>query len=75
MFLVVLLMKILIPIVILILYSFDDELDYETYANNYFNLAYELEQIIKRRVDLVAQKTLKNPYLIKNINNSKVKLI
>ncbi len=43
------------------LYSFEDNLDYETYANNYFTIINELETILNRRVDLVAKKTLKNP--------------
>lgn len=57
------------------LYAFEDNLDYETYANNYIILINELENILKRQVDLVAKKTLKNPYLIKSIDESKIKLI
>ena len=57
------------------LYAFEDNLDYETYANNYIILINELENILKRQVDLVAKKTLKNPYLIKSINESKIKLL
>jgi predicted nucleotidyltransferase len=57
------------------LYAFEDNLDYETYANNYFILINELENILNRQVDLVAKKTLKNPYLIKSIDESKIKLI
>lgn len=57
------------------LYAFEDNLDYETYANNYIILINELENILKRQVDLVAKKTLKNPYLIKSIDESKIKLL
>ena len=57
------------------LYSFEDDLDYETYANNYSVIVQELETILKRQVDLLAKKTLKNPYLIKSIDDSKIKLI
>jgi predicted nucleotidyltransferase len=57
------------------LYTFDENLDYETYANNYFILVNELETILKRQVDLVAKKTLKNPYLIKSIDHSKIRLL
>jgi len=57
------------------LYSFEDNLDYETYSNNYFTIINELETILKRKVDLVAQKTIKNPYLIKSIDESKIRLI
>ena len=57
------------------LYSFPEDLDYETYANNYFSLLRELEILLKKQVDLVAEKTLKNPYLIASINESKIQLI
>lgn len=57
------------------LYSFDENIDYETYANNYFILVNELETILKRQVDLIAKKTLKNPYLIKSIDDTKIRLL
>lgn len=41
------------------LYAFEDNLDYETYANNYFILINELENILNRQVDLVAKKNIK----------------
>ena len=57
------------------LFSFSEDLDYETYSNNYFSLLHELENLLQREVDLVAEKTLKNPYLIESINESKIQLI
>ena len=57
------------------LYTFPEDLDYETYANNYFNLLYELQDLLKKQVDLVAEKTLRNPYLIESINESKIQLL
>ncbi len=57
------------------LYAFPEDLDYETYADNYFNLLYELQDLLKKQVDLVAEKTLKNPYLIDSINESKIQLL
>lgn len=57
------------------LFSFPSDLDPETYANNYFSLLHELRQLLKREVDLVAEKTLKNPYLIESINISKIQLL
>jgi uncharacterized protein len=57
------------------LYSFSEDLDYETYANNYFSLLTELQDLLKKQVDLVAEKTLKNPYLIESINENKIQLI
>ena len=57
------------------LYTFHENLDYETYASNYFELLDELESLLKKNVDLVAEKTLKNPYLIESINQSKIQLV
>ncbi|MEA3445377.1 MAG: nucleotidyltransferase domain-containing protein [Bacteroidota bacterium] len=41
------------------------------YAENYFDLKFELEDLLKRPIDLLEQKGLKNSYLIQNINRSK----
>ncbi len=41
------------------------------YADNYFDLADELENILKRKVDLLTIKSLKNKYFIENVNQSK----
>jgi len=41
------------------------------YAENYFNFKFELEDLLKRRIDLLEGKALKNQYFIENINNSK----
>lgn len=57
------------------LFSFPPDLDPETYANNYFSLLHELRSLLKREVDLVAEKTLKNPYLIDSIDASKIQLL
>jgi predicted nucleotidyltransferase len=55
--------------------KFPDDMHYETYANNYFALATELENLLHRNVDLVTEKTLKNPYLLQTINKDKYRLI
>jgi predicted nucleotidyltransferase len=57
------------------LYSFPEDLDYEIYGSNYFNLLNDLEQLLQKQVDLVAEKTLKNPYLIESINETKIRLV
>lgn len=41
------------------------------YAENYFDLKFKLEDLLKRRVDLLEQKGLRNRYLIQNINRNK----
>jgi len=46
----------------------DDPLEY---ADNYFNLKFALEEIFKRQIDLLENKTIKNQYLRENIDNSK----
>lgn len=57
------------------LFSFYDDLDYETYALNYFSLLNELENLLQKPIELVAEKTLKNKYLIESINESKFQII
>lgn len=46
----------------------DDPLEY---ADNYFNLKFALEELLKRQIDLLENKAIKNQYLRENINNSK----
>jgi predicted nucleotidyltransferase len=48
-----------------------EELNIEDYAENYFILAENLEEIFERNVDLVTVKSLSNPYFIKEVNKSK----
>jgi len=54
---------------------FPADMHYTTYADNYFALAEELETLLKKDVDLVTEKTIKNPYLLQNINRHKLQLI
>lgn len=55
--------------------KFPESMDFTTYADSYFQLADALEALLQRKVDLVTEKTLKNPYLVQNINRHKVQLI
>lgn len=57
------------------LFSFPENIDYEVYANNYFGLLHELQTLLERDVELVAEKTLENPFLIESINQSKIALL
>ncbi len=41
------------------------------YADNYFNLKFALEDLIKRPIDLLENKAIKNPYIKQNIDQSK----
>jgi predicted nucleotidyltransferase len=49
-------------------------LDFGDYADNYFQTADMFEKIFNRPVDLVTDKSLKNPYFIKSVNQNKVLL-
>jgi len=42
------------------------------YAEHYFNLKNELRILLKRQIDLLEKKAITNPYLLKQIENSKV---
>jgi len=53
-----------------ILISFKD-ISIERYTDNYFNLHDELENLFNRRIDLVTDKSLSNPYFIKSIEQTK----
>jgi uncharacterized protein len=39
-----------------------DPIDVESYADNYFDLKFSLQDIFKRPIDLLEEKALKNPY-------------
>lgn len=41
------------------------------YASNYFQFKFELEKLFNRKIDLLEERTLKNPYFIENINQKK----
>lgn len=45
--------------------------DLYNYADNYFDFKKSLEALLKREVDLLEDKALKNPYLRQNIDSSK----
>ena len=54
-----------------ILISFKNELSIEKYTDNYFDLYDQLKALFKRKVDLVTQRSLSNPYFIKGIEETK----
>ena len=49
-----------------------DSKDPLDYSDNYFALKFHLENILKRPVDLLEDKALKNPFLKEQIDNTKV---
>lgn len=54
-----------------LLIAFDDALDPLEYGENYFTIAHELESLLSRPVDLVTERSLKNPYFIASVNKTK----
>ena len=55
--------------------KFTDDMNFVTYSDNYFALAEQLETLLHKKVDLVTEKTLQNPYLLQNIERHKLQLI
>ena len=53
-----------------ILISFQD-ISIEKYTDNYFALHDELEELFARKIDLLTENSLSNPYFIKSIEESK----
>jgi uncharacterized protein len=54
-----------------LLISFESNLDPVEYGDNYFNIIERLEALLKRKVDIITDKSLSNPYFIKSINKTK----
>ncbi len=48
-----------------------NQLDLSKYADNYFDLKFSLEEILKREIDLLEEKSIKNPYFLEVINHQK----
>jgi predicted nucleotidyltransferase len=57
-----------------LLVEFSDDIDVLDYADNYFSLLDQLQEILNRKVDLVSSKSLKNPVLKEEVYKSKVDL-
>lgn len=41
------------------------------YFDNYFDFKYSLEDLLGRKIDLIEEQTIKNPYLKKSVNATK----
>ena len=55
------------------LFQFRKEvIDLNDYADNYFDLLFYLQDILNRKVDLVAEEKMKNKYFIESINKNKL---
>lgn len=54
-----------------VLIAFADDLDPITYGESYFAIAAALETLLQRSVDLVTERSLKNPYFVRQLNLTK----
>lgn len=43
----------------------------EDYADNYFDLKFSLQDILRRPIDLLEDKAIKNPYFRKTVNEQR----
>ena len=48
--------------------------DLYEYADNYFDFKESLESLLKRQVDLLEEKAIKNPFLRQSIDSTKQKI-
>ena len=53
------------------LVNFSNEIDYLSYADNILDLYADLKDIFGRKVDLVDESTVKNPYFKKELDQTK----
>lgn len=49
-----------------------DVVSQRDYADNFFDFKYSLEDLFKRKVDLLETKAIQNPYLKNSIDNTKL---
>ena len=54
-----------------LLISFQNNVTLNEYADNYFDLLFEIEDMFGRKVDMVAENTLSNPYFIRSVEDTK----
>ena len=47
------------------------KVDRFTYADNFFDFMYSLQDLLNRKIDLIESKAITNPYLKKNIDGTK----
>jgi len=48
-----------------------NQMPIENYVDNYFDLKFTLQDILKRPVDLLEEQAIINPYFLQNINRTK----
>jgi predicted nucleotidyltransferase len=53
------------------LVSFQNNVSLNEFADNYFDLMFEIEDLFGRKVDLVTENSLSNPYFIRSVEQTK----
>ena len=48
-----------------------DPIDTAFYADNYYDFKFSLQNILKRPIDLLEEKAIKNPYFKQNLNQQR----
>ncbi len=48
-----------------------NSIDLLDYADNYFDFKFSLQEVLKRPIDLLEEKAIKNPYFKEQLNNKK----
>jgi predicted nucleotidyltransferase len=48
-----------------------DDVELENYADNYFDLKFCLQEVLKRPVDLIEEKAIKNPFFKAAVDNQR----
>lgn len=48
-----------------------EEVDVKDYADNYFQFKFSLQEILKRQIDLLEEKAIKNPYFKKVVHQQR----
>ncbi len=51
-----------------------DDIGIEEYADNYFAMQFRLEEILNRAVDLITERSIKNPYFLQEVLKTRVLL-
>jgi predicted nucleotidyltransferase len=54
-----------------ILISFKKDISIEKYTDSYFELRDKLEELFNRKVDLITENSLSNPYFIESVEETK----
>jgi len=55
-----------------VLVSFQEHISMEEYTESYFQLLFSLEDILEKEVDIITERSVKNPYFRRELEETKV---